>query len=400
MSGLSAAVHASKKNIKVEIHESAKFPGGRCRSFYDTKLKTDIDNGNHLVFSANENFKEFCEIIGTTSSLKELPPELYFFDFDSKDKWNLNFSTSFYKLLFDKNNLIPKTKLKDYLSFLKFFFVSQNSSVFKIVGQSKIFKTFWEPLTIGVMNTDPSKASAKVLSNVLKKTLFRGPKYCKVLQPIENWNNTLIEPAINHIINKGGKIFYSDILRKIVISKNKVSELWFTNKKIYLKDNDKVLISIPPTNLSKILNGNNLPKEYNTILNIHFKVKTEYIAFFKKPIVGFVNSISQWLFVKNDHLSITVSDANSLNNMDSNILVNKVWEEICSYLNKKINFESFQIVREKKATYVQSPNNINLVRNFEKKPENLLIAGDWTQYNLPCTIEASILSGKKAIDII
>ena len=163
-----------------------------------------------------------------------------------------------------------------------------------------------------------------------------------------------------------------------------------------MKDNDKVLISIPPTNLSKILNGQNLPKEYNTILNIHFKVKTEYIAFFQKPIVGFINSISQWVFVKNDHLSITVSDANSLNDMDSNILVNKVWEEICSYLNKKINFESFQIVREKKATYVQSPNNINLVRNFEKKPENLLIAGDWTQYNLLCTIEASILSGKKA----
>ena len=250
------------------------------------------------------------------------------------------------------------------------------------------------------MNTDPSRASAKVLSNVLKKTLFRGPKDCKVLQPIENWNNTLIEPAINHIINKGVKIFYSNILRKIVISKNKVSQLWFTNKKIYLKDNDKVLISIPPTNLSKILNGYNLPKEYNTILNIHFKVKTKYIAFFEKPIVGFVNSISQWVFVKNDHLSITVSNANNLNNMDSNILVNKVWEEICSYLNKKINFESFQIVREKKATYVQSPNNINLVRNFEKKPENLLIAGDWTQYNLPCTIEASILSGKKAIDII
>ena len=60
MSGLSA-IHALKKNIEVEIHESGKFPGGRCRSFYDTKLKTDIDNGNHLVFSANENFKEFCE---------------------------------------------------------------------------------------------------------------------------------------------------------------------------------------------------------------------------------------------------------------------------------------------------------------------------------------------------
>ena len=292
------------------------------------------------------------------------------------------------------------SKLKDYLSLLKFFFVSQNSSVFKIVGRSKIFKTFWEPLTLGVMNTEPKKASAKVLSNVLKKTLFRGAKYCKILQPIENWNKSLIEPAINHIVNKGGKIFYSNILRKIVVTENKVREIWFANKKIYLKESDKVLISIPPTNLSKILNNQNLPKEYNTILNIHFKIKTEYIAFFKETIIGFVNSISQWVFVKNEHLSITVSDANSLNDMDTNNLVNKIWEEICSYLNKKISFESFQIVREKKATYVQSPKNINLVRNFEKKPENLLIAGDWTQYNLPCTIEASILSGKKAVNII
>ena len=85
------------------------------------------------------------KIIGTTSSLKELPPELYFFDLDSKDKWNLSFSTSFYKLLFDKNNLIPKTKLKDYLSFLKFFFVSQNSSVFKLSGNQKFLKLFGNP---------------------------------------------------------------------------------------------------------------------------------------------------------------------------------------------------------------------------------------------------------------
>ena len=49
---------------------------------------------------------------------------------------------------------------------------------------------------------------------------------------------------------------------------------------------------------------------------------------------------------------------------------------------------------------MQSPNNINLVKKFNKIPENMIIAGDWTQYNLPCTIEASILSGKKAIDII
>ena len=84
----------------------------------------------------------------------------------------------------------------------------------------------------------------------------------------------------------------------------------------------------------------------------------------KNLLLDFINSITQWVFVKKIICQSTVSNANNLNNMDSNILVNKVWEEICSYLNKKINYENFQIVREKKATYVQSPNNINLVKEF------------------------------------
>ena len=43
-----------------------------------------------------------------------------------------------------------------------------------------------------------------------------------------------------------------------------------------------------------------------------------------------------------------------------------VWGEICKYIKKKITYENVQIVREKKATYVQSPNNINLVKKFNK----------------------------------
>ena len=119
-----------------------------------------------------------------------------------------------------------------------------------------------------------------------------------------------------------------------------------------------------------------------------------------KPIVGFINSITQWVFVKSNHLSITVSNANYLNTTNTEELIFNVWNEIRKYIKKKIIYESVQIVREKKATYVQSPNNINLVKKFNKIPENMIIAGDWTQYNLPCTIEASILSGKNAVETI
>ena len=143
-----------------------------------------------------------------------------------------------------------------------------------------------------------------------------------------------------------------------------------------------------------------LPNQYNTILNLHFKIKPKDIALFQKPIVGFINSVTQWVFIKSNHISVTVSNANDLNSIDTEQLTMNVWGEICKYTKKNITYENVQIVREKKATYVQSPNNINLVKKFNNIPENAIIAGDWTQYNLPCTIEASILSGKKAIETI
>ena len=49
------------------------------------------------------------------------------------------------------------------------------------------------------MNTAPKMASAKVLSNVLKKTIYKGEKFCRIFQPKKNWNETLIKPAIIQI---------------------------------------------------------------------------------------------------------------------------------------------------------------------------------------------------------
>ena len=339
-------------------------------------------------------------MIGSYKTLKEISPNFFFFDLEHNLEWNLDLSSGYGKFLIGRKKLIPNTKLLDYFSLLKFFFVSKNSSVYEIVGNSKIFKTFWEPLTLGVMNTAPKMASAKVLSNVLKKTIYKGEKFCRIFQPKKNWNETLIKPAIIQIKKNGGQINFGNLLKKIDITDNNVSELSFINHKIKVNKNDRVIVAIPPTNLSKLLGNCSLPEQYNTILNLHFKIKPKDIKLFQRPIVGFINSITQWVFVKSNHLSITVSNANDLNSNDTEELIVNVWNEIRKYIKKEIIYENVQIVREKKATYVQSPSNINLVKKFNQIPENMMIAGDWTQYNLPCTIEASILSGKNAVETI
>ena len=146
LAGLSTAINAIKKKIDCEVYESSKNAGGRCRSFFDKQINLKIDNGNHLVFSANKSFLNFCETIGSMSTIKLISQDLKFFDIESSHSWELGFKENLLKNIFFKCP-IPKTLFFDYLSFLKFLFVKNNTTVNELVGRSKIFTTFWEPIT-------------------------------------------------------------------------------------------------------------------------------------------------------------------------------------------------------------------------------------------------------------
>ena len=108
-----------KKGIEVELFESSNFAGGRCRSFFDKKINDEIDNGNHLVFSANRNFYDFCKLVKSTHLIKIYEPNLFFFDYYSKKSWEI--SISLLDLIFYKNKRIPGITLSEYFSILKFY---------------------------------------------------------------------------------------------------------------------------------------------------------------------------------------------------------------------------------------------------------------------------------------
>ena len=372
--------------------------GGRCRSFFEKKLGRKIDNGNHLVFSANTNFYELCKIVGSTDRLKVLPPNLFFYDLKKNLSWNLNLKKLTVKGIFkNKLELIPGSNLLDYLSILKFLYVNKRKTVFDIVGKSRIFESFWDPLTLAVMNTSSKLASANILSNVLKKTILRGEKYCHIYQPKVNWNNAIIEPCINFLNNKGYEIKLRTILKELEISNNLITKLKFNDLTINVNKNDLVVLAIPPSNFLKFFPEYILPKNYNSIINIHYSLPKKLEKKLSHQIVGFINSYTHWVFIKDGYLSVTISDANHLNNLDSNEIANIIWREICSFMNINQKITDFQVVKEKKATIEQSPSNFQLIKKIKNLPRNLRLSGDWTQTNLPCTIEGSILSGKKTI---
>ena len=84
LAGLSAAINAKERGFSVNVFESTSFAGGRCRSFPDNKMGIEIDNGNHIVLSANENFYELCRLINSQNTIKTLNPSFNFFDIKKK----------------------------------------------------------------------------------------------------------------------------------------------------------------------------------------------------------------------------------------------------------------------------------------------------------------------------
>ena len=69
LAGLSAAVEVVGR-ARVTVYEAGPACGGRARSFYDKALDTRIDNGNHLILSANKATFRYLGRIGAHRTLK------------------------------------------------------------------------------------------------------------------------------------------------------------------------------------------------------------------------------------------------------------------------------------------------------------------------------------------
>jgi len=60
----------------------------------------------------------------------------------------------------------------------------------------------------------------------------------------------------------------------------------------------------------------------------------------------------------------------------------------------------FRVVKEKRATFAQTPAQIARRPGAQTRWRNLVLAGDWTDTGIPATIEGAIRSGRWAAETI
>ena len=117
LAGLAAAVALLKRGARVVVHEATAYAGGRCRSYHDTALGMEIDNGNHLLLSANHAALAFLRDIGAEGRLAGPRGAAFdFIDLATRERWTLRMNEGRLPWwIFSPRMRVPGTRAFDYL---------------------------------------------------------------------------------------------------------------------------------------------------------------------------------------------------------------------------------------------------------------------------------------------
>ncbi|MEL7173915.1 MAG: FAD-dependent oxidoreductase, partial [Pseudomonadota bacterium] len=162
---------------------------------------------------------------------------------------------------------------------------------------------------------------------------------------------------------------------------------------------ETVILALPPSRLVNVLPGLSPPRDDGAILNAHFVVNAPERLAQCPPLTGVLGSLAQWIFIRGDVVSVTVSAADALGIMATprDELVSKLWAETRAALALgETNHTCARIIVEKRATFDQSPEGVAKRLRSSTPLRNVFLAGDSTDTGLPATIEGAVLSGETA----
>jgi len=403
VSGLAAAVRlaGAGRKYRVVVYDSAGHAGGRCRSYHDATLDRRIDNGNHLLLSGNDQVMSFLKATGATDAL--VGPEraeFPFLDLTSGERWTVRPGKRRLPLwLLCKHMRVPGSSVWDYLSALRMAWVSSRAGDRTTVADClntarPLYRKFWQPLTVAVLNTEPEEAAASLLWPVLKQTFGRGAAACRPLMAREGLSETFVGPAIEFIGRHGGEVHLNRRLRHIDFQDGRVSALDFPDATVDVGADDFIILALPYEAAGGLLADLQTPDQSRTIVNGHFRLERapDGVTF-----LGLVGGVAQWLFVRGDVVSVTVSAADTLAGRAAEDIAADLWKDICRALDLGDSpLPPYRIVKEKRATFAATPEQAARRPGTRTRWANLMLAGDWTATGLPATIEGAVTSGHVA----
>ncbi len=404
MAGLACAVRLTTLARPVALYEATDHGGGRCRSFFDPELGRLVDNGNHLLFSGNEATFGYLEEIGTRDSLLCARRAAFpFVDLRTGHRWTVRPNGGPIPWwIFSAARRIPDTRASDYLAVLRLRSAGPNATVAECFDTSRpIFERFWRPLAVAALNISAEEGAAQLLWSVVAVTFARGEAACRPCIARKGLSASFVEPALKLLKSRGVEISFNRRLRALEASGDRVRALRFGDEQVAVGSGDDVVLALPPPGVAQLLPDIPVPKASRGIVNAHFRLDAPPSPLPEgSPLLGLIGGIAEWIFLRDDVASVTVSAADGLAEEDTSAIAARVWPEVARALALPLRpgggVPAYRVLKERRATFAQTPAALALRPKTCTRFANLFLAGDWTDTGLPATIEGAVLSGQAA----
>ncbi|WOI57749.1 FAD-dependent oxidoreductase [Palleronia sp. LCG004] len=398
LAGLACAARLSEDpGLRITLWEATRRAGGRCWSFHDSALDRVIDNGNHLILSGNAAVLDHARRIGASDRLSIAEDAaLPFVDLADGRRWIVRIPDGI-GAFWRHGTRLPGGTGRVALDILRLLRAGPGRSVGETIpGRGPGWRAFWEPLTLAVLNEPPERGSALLLARVLRETVLKGAGASRPVLAPEGLGPALVDPALALLERRGARLRWGAPLRGVESAEGKITALSFGSESVPLAHDDAVVLASADA-MERVIDGAR-PAPGQTILNAHFRIAPDK-ARDLPSIMGVVGARTQWIFCRDDVVSVTVSAAESSGaaGMANEALLDALWPDVRRALDLGgAPPLARRLIRAKSATWDQSADAVARRHSPESRFSNLALAGDHLATGLPCSIEAAIRSGLDA----
>ena len=405
MAGLACAVRLARAGMAVRVHEAAPHAGGRCRSFYDRRLERTVDNGNHLLLAANRNARIFLDEIGSHHTLTAPPAPMFpFADLETGERWTIRPSRGRMPWwVAARSRRVPRAGAWAHLRGLRLLGGGARASVADRLYRSgdPVWDRLWAPLTESILNTEPDAASARLMRTVMAETFGRGGWAAHPMIALSSLSETFVEPALEELRTHGAELVFKDRVRAFDGTPERVTALHTTNGTTPVGPGDQVVLAVPPHVAQQLVPSVTVPTATRPIVNAHVRLPHNTRMSQGIPFLGLTGGTAQWLFLREDVASITVSAASELVDRPANEIAEMVWRDTAAALGLDPRWQpAMRVIKERRATIAQTPANLARRPGHRGPVPNLFLAGDWTGTGLPATIEGAVTSGQTVAEML
>jgi len=427
VAGLSAAMMLAEQGFAVDVYEAKNFPGGRASSLRDAPSGLTLDNGQHIVMGCYHAFLRLLGRLNTRDRLAE-SAGLDVAYVAPGGKWSklaaANLPAPFHLLAgllsFSALNFSDRTAIMKLGVSLQYGLPpSENETVATWLqrhGQSKgAVRALWEPFCLAALNEPLATASARLLWETLRRSLFGAKSDSAIFFSRVGLSDLFRPEAEIYLRATGGSLRYGAQIGDLQIEGEKVRAETSRGEPIKA---DYYISALPWAATRSLLPTDSPLATQLTkiqpagILNIHLLSDRKL---FDAPFAGLLDSPFHWVFDRTDHLplerrgkeflyAVTMSAAGEewLARKSEDILT-AVKAELTRYFPtvREAKFLRELVIKTKDATFAARP-DAEPARPGPHTPwKNFFLAGDWTATGLPATLEGAALSGEaaaKAID--